>query len=178
MKCPGCEGSINDGNPHCDACGFDITDFDKMLHTPSDRLGAVNDWAGVFSDEGQELLSRRLDGFKETTGIDFCVVSLLSSEPRSPREFSFWLFNRWKIGGDDHRGVLVLLSMNERRIEVEVGYQMEKYIDDDEAAGVLQHHAVPFLKKSDFDNGLYHSADMLAKIFEHGLAEERANEKK
>ncbi len=122
-------------------------------------------------------MTGRLNSFNEATGIDFCLAILLSSEPRSPREFSFWLFNRWKIGGGDHRGALVLLSMNERRIEVEIGYQMEKYIDDDEAAGVLQHHAVPFLKKGDFDNGLYHSIDMLAKIFEHGLAEERADEK-
>lgn len=177
MKCPGCEGSINDSNPHCDSCGFDIADFDKVLQTPADRLGAVNDWAGVLGAEGLERLTGRLNSFKEATGIDFCLVSLLSSEPRSPREFAFWLFNRWKIGGDDHRGALVLLSMNERRIEVEIGYQMEKYIDDDEAAGVLQHHAVPFLKKGDFDNGLFHSVDMLAKIFEHGQAEERTDEK-
>lgn len=175
MKCPGCEGIINDSQPHCDGCGFDIADFDKVLQIPAERSGAVNDWAGAISSEGQERLTGRLDQFNAETGIDFCLVTMLSSEPRSPREFAFWLFNRWKIGGEGHMGVLVLLSMAERRIEVEVGYNMEKYIDDDEAAGVLQHHAVPFLKKGDFDNGLFHSLDMLAKIFAHGLAEEKAN---
>ncbi|HNX77343.1 MAG TPA: TPM domain-containing protein [Candidatus Rifleibacterium sp.] len=175
MKCPECDGTINDTQPHCESCGFDIADFDELLKVPAERSGAVNDWAGALSDTGYERLTGKLEEFTAATGIDFCLVTLLSSEPRSPREFSFWLFNRWKIGGDGHLGALVLLSMTERRIEVEVGYGIEKYIDDDEAAGVLQHHAVPFLKKGDFDNGLFYSLDMLAKIFEHGLAEEKIN---
>lgn len=172
MKCPGCDGFINDCTPKCEGCGFDILEFDKVLQTPCDRSGGLNDWASVLTQYGCEKIGQRLEAFAALTGIDFCLVTLPSSEPRSPREFAFWLFNRWKIGGDDHRGVLVLLSMEERRIEVEVGFSMEKFISDDEASGVLEHHVVPFLKKGDFDNGLFQALDVLAKIFEHGVAEE------
>ncbi len=175
MKCPGCDGFINDCTPHCESCGFDISQFDEVLHVPGPRAGGLNDWADVMSPEGSERFRERLDKFAAATGIDFCMVTLPTSEPRSPREFAFWLFNLWEIGGDDHLGVLVLLSMAERRIEVEVGYGMEKYISDEEASGVLEHHVVPFLKKGDFDNGLFYALDVLAKIFEHGRAEEKKN---
>ncbi|MDD3148749.1 MAG: TPM domain-containing protein [Candidatus Riflebacteria bacterium] len=176
MKCPGCEGFINDCSPHCESCGFDISEFDKCLRVPSERSGGLNDWVGVITDEGCGRIADRLAAFNQATGIDFCLVTLQTSEPRSPREFAFWLFNRWAIGGDDHLGVLVLLSMAERRIEVEVGYTMEKYISDDEASAVLENHVVPFLKRGDFDNGLFYALDVLAKIFEHGRAEENKNE--
>ncbi len=176
MKCPGCDGFINDCAPHCESCGFDISEFDKVLQTPEERSGVLYDWAAVMSPDGCEKLRQGLDQFAANTGIDFCIVTLPTAEPRSPREFAFWLFNHWEIGGEDHLGVLVLLSVAERRIEVEVGYTMEKYISDDEASGVLEHHVVPFLKKGDFDNGLFYAMDVLARIFEHGRAEEKKNE--
>jgi uncharacterized protein len=176
MKCPNCEGFLNDDTPVCESCGFDIHEFDKVLTTPAERDGLINDWSSVLSEEGYSRIETRLQAFCEQTGMDYCLVTLETSAPRSPREFVFWLFNRWQIGGDKHLGVVVLLSLAERRIEVEVGNVLEKYITDDEAAGVLEHHAVPFFKKSDYDNGLYHSLDMLARIIEHGLSEEKANE--
>jgi len=176
MKCPNCEGFLNDDTPVCESCGFDIHEFDKVLTIPAERDGLINDWAGSLSEEACSRIKDRLQAFCEQTGMDCCLVTLESAAPRSPREFVFWLFNRWQIGGDRHLGVLVLLSLAERRIEVEVGNELEKYITDDEAAGVLEHHAVPFFKKSDYDNGLYHSLDMLARIIEHGVSEEKANE--
>lgn len=176
MKCPECEAYMNDNTPVCTDCGFDIHEFDKVLQTPTDRDGLVTDWAKVISEDGVERIKSRLQSFCDSTGLDCCLVTIDTSAPRSPREFVFWLFNRWHIGGDSHRGMLVLLAMNERRIEVEVGHELEKYISDDEAGGVLEHHAVPFLKKGDIDNGLYHSLDMLAIILEHGVSEEKANE--
>ena len=166
MKCPECEAYMNDNTPVCTGCGFDIHAFDKILQIPTERSGQIIDWAGVISEEGLVRINDRLQSFCADTGMDYCLVTLATSAPRSPREFVFWLFNRWQIGGDRHLGVLVLLAMNERRIEVEVGSELEKYITDDE---------VPFLKKGDIDNGLYHSLDMLGKIIEHGVTEEKMN---
>lgn len=175
MKCPECEAYMNDNTPVCTGCGFDIHEFDKVLQIPSERTGQIMDWAGVISEEGLTRINDRLQSFCENTGMDYCLVTLATSAPRSSREFVFWLFNRWQIGGERHLGVLVLLSMNERRIEVEVGNELEKHITDDEASGVLERHAVPFLKKGDIDNSLYHSLDMLGKIIEHGVTEEKMN---
>lgn len=176
MKCPTCEGYMNDCTPVCDSCGFDIHEFDKVLKTPTERNGLIMDWTCALSEEGRERITSRLEQFSGQTGMDYCLVTIDSSAPQSPREYVFWLFNRWQIGGSEHRGVLVLLAMAERRIEVEVGHVLEKYITDDEAGRVLEHHAVPFLKKGDFDNGLFHSLDMLARIIEHGVSEEKINE--
>ncbi len=176
MKCPKCEALMNDDTPVCVGCGFDIHEFDSVLKTAGEREGSISDWAGALSEEGRARIEARLQLFTEKTGMDYCLVTIESSQPQSPREYVYWLFNRWNIGGDDHLGLLVLLSMAERRIEVEVGHTLEKHISDDEAGGVLEHHAVPFFKRGDFAGGLFHSLDMLATIIEHGVNEEKLNE--
>lgn len=167
---------MNDSTPVCSGCGFDIATFDTVLSTPTDRSGSIVDWAQAISSEGAEPIEKRLAEFTQKTSFDICLVTIDSTAPRLPREFVFWLFNRWKIGGDQHLGILVLLAMQERRIEVEMGNNLENYLSDDEAAGVLEHHAVPFLKKGDIDNGLFHSLDMLCRIVEHVAAEEKHND--
>lgn len=168
---------MNDSTPVCEGCGFDIVTLDKVLSTPTDRNSVnVVDWAQAISPEGADRIKGRLDEFTQKTSFDICLVTIDTTAPHLPREFVFWLFNRWKIGGDQHLGILVLLAMQERRIEVEMGHNLENYLSDDEAAGVLEHHAVPFLKKGDVDNGLFHSLDMLCRIVEHVAAEEKAND--
>ena len=173
MLCPECKGYMNDSSPICGGCGFAISSFDQVLDMPSDRLASLVDQAGVISADAQNRIAERIGLFIEKTGFDCCLVTIDSSAPRLPREFVFWLFNRWKIGGEEHLGMLILLAMQERRIEVEMGHNLEKYLTDDEAAGVLEHHAVPFLKNGDIDNGLYYSLDMLCRIIEHVAAEEK-----
>jgi uncharacterized protein len=172
MKCPTCEMEINDTSPQCAGCGFHISQFDSVLHTPTERTGPAMDWAGVLSEEARQRLTDRLATFHQTTGLDLCVVTLPSAAPRSPREFVFWLFQRWQIGGEKHTGAQILLALAERRVEVEIGGALEHYITDDEAAEILQNHAIPFFARGDFDNGLFHCVDMLARVLEHGVREE------
>lgn len=176
INCPNCDGNLNDSTPICDKCGFDISEFDKVLRIPSDEKRIINDFAHIFDEESKSRLEKRIIEFTKNTDFEYRLVIIDSSQPRSPREFAFWLFNRWQIGGEKHAGILVLLALEEKRIEVEVGHSLEKYVTDEEAGGVLQHHAVPFFKKGDFARGLYHALDMLGRIVEHVYAEEKSNE--
>ena len=173
MHCPKCAIDLNDDFPQCPKCGFSIDDLNAALGAPRERTGMIMDWANVVSDEGRKKLEERLQAFKTLTGGDFAIVTLETSAPRLPSEYVFWLFNRWQIGGESHTGLLLLLSMQERRIEVEVGFALERFVTDEAAALILQHHAVPFLKAGDVDGGLFHSINLLARIIEEGLAEEK-----
>ena len=167
MHCPHCQKDINDCAPECAECGFHIRDLDAELGTPPERMGAILDGAGVLSEEGSTKILARLEEFRARCGHDFAVITLKSTAPRTPAEYVFWLFDRWEVGGEAHDGLLILLSMEERRIECEVGAGLERMLDDAASNLVLTRHAVPHLSRGAFDDGLYHGVDVLARIFEH-----------
>ncbi|MBI3039218.1 TPM domain-containing protein, partial [bacterium] len=166
MHCPKCAIDINDDAPQCPKCGFSIEELDPVFGTPPERSGMIVDEPGVLNPDGTEKLLSRLKEFSQKTGFDFLLVIKQSTAPRLPSEYVFWLFNRWKVGGESHSGMLMLLAMNERRIEVEVGFSLEPFVTDEAATNILQFHAVPFLKKGDFNNGLFHGVDILSRIVE------------
>jgi len=166
MHCPKCAVDINDFSPECPKCGFHIRELDAVFGIPPERSDLITDLAKVFSDSGKKKIRERLQSFTERTTHAFFVIAKESTEPRLPGEFVFWLFERWNIGGESHAGLLILLSIKERRIEVEVGYDLERFISDEGAANILQFHAVPFLKHGDYDGGMYHAVDLLARIIE------------
>lgn len=172
MHCPKCNIDLNDDAPQCPACGFGLPELDAALGAPPPRAAPVADLAGVLDETACGRLGERLAAFGQRTGAEFLVATAASTAPRKPSEYVFWLLNRWQVGGADHRGLLLLLALQERRVEVEVGFSLEHHLTDAEAAAVLEHHAVPFLKRGDLAGGLYHAVDVLARVFEHGMAEE------
>jgi len=172
MHCPKCGIDINDDHPSCPQCGFSMAELDTALGSPPTRAGPVTDLASVISEAGGQRLQDRLQAFRDRTGCAFDLVTVAATAPRLPSEYVFWIFNRWKIGGEAHRGLLLLLAMQERRIEVEVGYSLEDIVSDAAAGAILQAHAVPFLKKGDVDGGLYHAVDILARLMEDGVRQE------
>ncbi len=168
MRCPHCQLDLNDPQPECPDCGFHIRDLDAALGEPPPREGrSVVDLASALSADGTERLQTLIGRWSERTGHDLVVVVVADTAPRLPSEYVFWLFNRWQVGGEGHTGVAVLLALSERRIEVEVGWPLERYLTDAAATLVLEAHAVPALRRGDLDAGLIFAVDVLARVIEH-----------
>jgi uncharacterized protein len=70
------------------------------------------------------------------------------------------------MGGLENRGLLILLALQERRIESEVGYALESLLSDAESSRILRLHVVPFLHNGQYAAGLYQAVDVLGKFFE------------
>jgi uncharacterized protein len=166
MHCPHCGVDINDDHPACPTCKFHISDLDAELGPTPPRTGDLLDRAGVLGPEDRARLTERLATLRGRTGAELVVVTTPSSAPRKPSENTFWLFNRWGVGGLEHAGILLLLSMAERRLEAEVGVALEDVITDAMCAELLDEHAVPFLKQGAFGEGLYQACDILAQLVE------------
>src|SRR3989338_7513129 len=97
-----------------------------MVHAqefPSYQNVYVNDFAGIFSEEQSAQLAQLFDSIKKDTTAEVVVVTITSSAPYSPQEYRTKLFNYWEIGNKEKdNGLLILYSLQEKRIEVEVGY--------------------------------------------------------
>ena len=174
MLCPHCRTNINDPVPECPTCGFHIRDLDAELGPPPTYPGLLLDEAGLLDPNEHQSLLDRLEVFNTKTRCQLVVVTRVTTAPRLPTEYVFWLFNRWKVGGEKHRGLLILLARDERRIEVEVGYGLEQIITDQVSQSILDAHCVPFLQAERFAEALTWAADVLANVIGNapGMARE------
>lgn len=146
MKCPHCGLIVTDAVPQCPGCDFSIDTLDAKLSAPPQRRGFVNDFAQLLSEKQRENLETTLAAFAQKSDGEIVLVTVKNTRPVKPSEYVFWLFNRWKIGGESHSGLMILLAQDEHRIESEVGYSWEPVISDPESGQILDEHVVPLLQ--------------------------------
>lgn len=127
--------------------------------------GFVNDFAGVLSPSQLTQLRSITSSLKQKNGSELAVVTVKSVAPLDPKMYAVKLFNKWGIGekGKDN-GVLLLLAMEERRVEIEVGYGLEGVLTDATCGRILDNYAVPKFKQGKMGEGLVAAAGAIAKV--------------
>lgn len=118
-------------------------------------IGNINDYAGVLSDADVESLQNLVDVVLQQTGVTIAVVIVEDHGEESLEMYAANLYERWGIGqqGED-TGLLVLLSMEEREVRMEVGYGLEPVITDG-IAGECLDVMVKYFEDGDYGRGLY-----------------------
>lgn len=89
-----------------------------------------NDFANIINENTEnDMVGLGESTFKATEGGQVVFVSIDTLDNNSIEEYSNALFNKWKIGTKD-KGVLFILSMQERESRIEVGYGYEGVLTD------------------------------------------------
>jgi uncharacterized protein len=80
-------------------------------------------------------------------------------------EYATRLYAAWGIGkkGED-RGVLIFVTVKERKMRIETGYGMEGLIPDGLAGEIRDQYIVPYLKEDRFGEGLLNGTLAVAQI--------------
>lgn len=127
--------------------------------------GFVNDFAGVLSGEQAATLEGIATSLKAGSGAELAIAVVPTVAPLDPKTYAVELFSRWGIGrkGKDD-GLLILLAMAERRVEVEVGYGLEGVLPDGRVGRILDEFAVPHFREGRMGEGLVATADALARV--------------
>ena len=81
----------------------------------------INDFANVLSNETKKYILDNSATLCEKTKAQVVVVTVNSLDGKDLDDFSLELFRSWKIGDKDlNNGLLILLSINDRKVKVEV----------------------------------------------------------
>jgi len=91
----------------------------------------------------------------QKTGTAVVVATIKTVDDNDPDTYANELYASWGIGkkGED-KGVLIFLSVNERKIRIETGYGVEGILPDGLAGSILDQYVVPYLKQNDYGKGL------------------------
>src|SRR6202171_2753933 len=125
--------------------------------------GYVIDLAGVITPEAKARLEALSTELEQKAGAQLAIVTVHSLEGQSIENYAVDLYKHLGVGSKkDNRGVLLLVSPDERKYRIEAGYGLEPVINDaraGEAGGAM----VPFLRKDDFSSAIETAAWQLAK---------------
>ncbi|MDD3833449.1 MAG: TPM domain-containing protein, partial [Oscillospiraceae bacterium] len=121
---------------------------------PTDRF-FVNDFADVISSADEDEMFNHGVKLQEKTGAQVVVVTVKSLNGMDIRDFGHDIGRDWGIGQKDkNNGVLLLMSLEDREIGIEVGYGLEGGLTDIETKIIQDEYAIPHLKQDDFSTGL------------------------
>lgn len=114
----------------------------------------VMDQAGVLSDADEAALNALASQLHADKGIELAVVTV-DDTPGAAKPFATELFNAWGIGdARTNTGVLVLLVMGKRRLEVETGTGIEPALPAWWLSEMQAAKMVPRFKQGAFGDGL------------------------
>ena len=99
-------------------------------------------------DKQGEALYRYFD-------IDFVVAIISSIEGREIVDYAVDLFSKWEIGKSTQgkKGILILIAIQEQKIKIEVGYDLEHIFTDAYVGQVEREMLKEFLEQADWERG-------------------------
>jgi uncharacterized protein len=117
--------------------------------------GAVNDFAGVIPAQYAGPMENLAREVLEKTGTAIVVATVETIGDNDLNDYANRLYQAWGIGkkGED-KGILIFLAVKERRVRIETGYGVEGILPDGLTGEILDRHAIPWLKKGDYGQGL------------------------
>ncbi len=121
---------------------------------PTDRF-FVNDFAGVMSNETENAIYNAGVQLYQKTKAQVVVVTVDTVNGQDIHEYGVQLGRAWGIGDkENNTGVLLLLAVQDREVDISVGYGLEGAITDARSGIILDNYAVPYFQNNDFSTGL------------------------
>lgn len=133
--------------------GFSYSEVSEI--SKPDRWVQVVDPKNLI-DEGTKLhINTILENHRVKTTNQITVVVVDQIENTSIKQFATAMFQKWEIGekGKDN-GLLILLSLNDRRVEFEVGYGLEGDLPDVICKRIQMDSMIPHFKNGNYAAGL------------------------
>src|ERR1700724_64065 len=130
--------------------------------------GRVVDEAGLLSAAARQRSDGERGALGGETGdqVAVLIVQSLGGEPLE--EYSVKVAQTWKLGqkGKDN-GILRLISRDDRKLRIEVGYGLEGTLTDLRSNEIIDQVIRPQFRQGDFDGGVEQGVDAIVKIL-HG----------
>lgn len=122
----------------------------------------VNDYTQTLSGQQIEQLEQKLVAFDDSTSTQIAVVLINSLEGYDVSDYGVRLAESWGIGGaKNNNGVLVLVSLGDRKVTIQTGYGVEGALPDAIAKRIIEREIKPNFKAGDYFAGLDAGTDAI-----------------
>ncbi len=123
---------------------------------PGRPANHVVDLAGIIDAPVEAGLNRYLLELEQKTTAQMVILTINSLEGESLEDLSIRIaHDTWKLGqkGKDN-GILLLVSLQDRKYRFETGYGIEGIIPDSLAGTIGRQYLVPYFRQGDYSSGI------------------------
>jgi uncharacterized protein len=132
---------------------------------PPQLTAPVNDFANVIDAASEQTLDDRIRALRQATKDTLVVVTVPTYQPYgSIEEYAVKMFENGGRGiGDKGKdnGLLILVAVNDRKIKIELGYDLEGIIPDGFAGQTIREAITPAFRRGEYGPGLVDAATRL-----------------
>jgi uncharacterized protein len=127
--------------------------------------GLVNDFAQVIPPDSEQKLEAVTNELLQKTGTAVVVVTMPDIGGAEYNDYANRLYSAWGIGqkGAD-KGVLVFVTVQERKMRIETGYGVEGILPDGLVGEIRDRYMIPYFKANRFGEGLLNGTTAIAQV--------------
>jgi uncharacterized protein len=123
--------------------------------------GYVSDFAGVIDPASKAQLEAYGGVVEQSTGAQMALVTVASLEGEPIEDVANTIFRAWGVGQKGkNEGILLLLSIGDRRTRLEVGYGLEPILPDGLAGSILREMRTA-LRQGDYGDAMMAAAETI-----------------
>lgn len=148
-----------------------VSSFAIKLPTPTSDF-FVNDFVNIIYDTDEsEIMNIGVDLYSQTTA-QVVVVTINSLDGYDVDEYALELGREWGVGSENDNGVVILLSLTDREISIQVGYGLEGCLNDGKVGRILDDYAIPYLSNNNFSTGITETYKAVVSVIceEYGIS--------
>ena len=125
---------------------------------PPALTDTVNDFASVVDADSKREMDRRIRALEQATGDVVVVATVPTFQPYATiEEYAVKMFENGGRGigrkGKDN-GALIVAAIQDRRVRIEVGYDLEEFVTDGFAGEVIRQAVAPEFRNGNYGRGL------------------------
>jgi len=115
----------------------------------------VTDQCHLLSPREQQVLEEKLYNFETQTSTQVAVLIIPTTGRMSIEQYSIQVVEKWQLGqkGKDN-GVLLVISIDDKRVRIEVGYGLEGVLTDLISSSIIRNEIAPHFRTGNFYRGI------------------------
>lgn len=145
---------------------FQLTPAWAQRDIPQKRDYLVHDYADLFSRQEEITLGEKLKRYVQETSTQIVVVTESSLQGETAFDRSLNIAQGWGIGGSEQKdnGVLVYVSKNDRKVQIQVGYGAEGFLPDVLAKRIIDNTIVPKFRQGRYYDAINRATDAIMQL--------------
>ncbi|WP_185878039.1 TPM domain-containing protein [Blattabacterium cuenoti] len=149
---------------------FHITD-------PPYKIYPIQDYAKILSKKQIHNLNKSIISYYKKTSTEILVCIVKTTHNNDINLIAQKLGEKWKIGkSKKNNGIVILLSVEEKKISIQNGYGIEPYITDILTNKIIK-KVKPLLKKNMYYDSIDYCTKEIYKKLNNSFQKEKSNTK-